>query len=163
MMDIEDLQPTRKYMEQGDGAKGDWKKLAAALFLSAVIIASMALIGIRIFISTGIRAKSYDEIIAEISITDGRRWLADSDNRKTLEDCFNIRANGEAKTESNGKDGIRLTVYSSSYPRYLSFSYSDGFLTAYHAKKTILLSFSDDMQAFAIKINDEMIIFESSY
>ena len=57
--------PSRKYMEQGDGAKGDWKKLAAALFLSALLIASMALIGIRIFISTGIRAKSYDEIIAE--------------------------------------------------------------------------------------------------
>ena len=46
MMDIEDLQPTRKYIEQGDGAKGDWKKLAAALFLSALLIASMALIGI---------------------------------------------------------------------------------------------------------------------
>ena len=162
MMEQEDLKPTKKYMEQGDGPVKDWKKLAAALFISAVLITVLAASSIEIFLSTDIEEKTYGEIASEINIADGRKWLADEDNRKILDSIFHIDADGTARTEKEGK-GVLITFPSPSFSKTISFRYENGYLTAYQARKKVLLSFSDDMQAFAIKINNEMIIFESSF
>ena len=162
MMDADDLKPAKKYMEHGDGT-ADWKKLAAAILISAALITAMAALSIKLFLSTDIEAKAYDEITSEINIADGRHWLADDDNRKILDSILHIDADGTAMTEKKGKDSLLVTFRSHSFPRFITFRYEDGYLAAYQARNKVLLSFSDDMQAFAIRINDEMIIFESSY
>lgn len=162
-MAIEDIKPTKKYMEQGDGHKGDWKKLIVALALSAAIVATIAFTCIKLFLSMDIQEKTYSEIIAEISIADERYWLADETNREILSNTFFIDADGSALTiqECNGE--LLLKLSSPSFPTLISFRYEDGFLAAYQGRKRILLSFSDDMQAFALLIDETMIIFESSY
>ena len=163
MMAIEDIKPTTKYMEQGDGPKGDWKKLIAALAISAAIVTAIAFTCIKLFLSMDIQEKTYSEIIAEISIADERLWLADEANRETLNNTFFIDADGSAQTIQEGNGELLLKLSSPSFPTLISFRYEDGFLVAYQGRKRILLSFSDDMQAFALLIDETMIIFENSY
>lgn len=149
-MAIEDIKPTKKYMEQGDGPRRDWKKLIAALILSAAIVIILAAICINLFLSMDIQEKTYSDIIAEISIADERYWLADEENREILNNAFFIDADGRAKTMQEGNGELLLKLFSPSFPTLISFRYEDGFLVAYQGRKRILLSFSDDMQAFAL-------------
>ena len=162
-MAIEDIKPTKKYMEQGDGHKGDWKKLIVALALSAAIVATIAFTCIKLFLSMDIQEKTYSDIIAEISIADERYWLADETNREILSNTFFIDADGSALTIQEGNGELLLKLSSPSFPTLISFRYEDGFLAAYQGRKRILLSFSDDMQAFALLIDEIMNIFETSY
>ncbi|HIV98159.1 MAG TPA: hypothetical protein IAB12_00010 [Candidatus Ornithospirochaeta avicola] len=153
----------KKYMEQGDGPKGDWRKLIIALAISAAIVTTIAFTCIKLFLSMDIQEKTYSEIIAEISIADERQWLADETNRETLNNTFFIDADGSAQTIQEGNGELLLKLSSPSFPTLISFRYEDGFLVAYQGRRRILLSFSDDMQAFALLIDETMIIFENCY
>ncbi len=100
--------------------------------------------------------------IATISIADERDRLADETNREILSNTFFIDADDSAATVQEG-NGELLLKLSPSFPTLISFRYEDGFLVSYQGRKRILLSFSDDMQAFALLIDETMIMFGSSY
>lgn len=164
MMTNESLKPEKKYIEKGDGInRENIKKLVIALIISILIVISLAFSFITLESSMDIQPKTYEEITAEISIADGRHWLADSDNRKTLKDNFFIDSNGEAATEAFKRDGIIVELSTKDTPVLLTFRYDDGYLTAHAGRRRILLSFSDDMQAFVLKFNDAIAVFEASY
>ena len=100
--------------------------------------------------------------IATISIADERDRLADETNREILSNTFFIDADDSAATVQEG-NGELLLKLSPSFPTLISFRYEDGFLVAYQGRKRIILSFSDDMQAFALLIDETMIIFKNTY
>ena len=91
-----------------------------------------------------------------------RFWLADEANRETLNNTFFIDADGSAQTIQEGNGELLLKLSSPSSPTLISFRYEDGFLVAYQGRNRIL-SFSDDMQAFALLIDETMLIFENCY
>ena len=95
-------------------------------------------------------------------MTQKRFWLTDEANRETLNNTFFIDADGSAQTIQEGNGELLLKLSFPSFPTLISFRYEDGFLVAYQGRNRIL-SFSDDMQAFALLIDETMLIFENCY